>query len=614
MDKLKTFRSQIAEDLDFFSKEYIRYSAKLEKPEYAFNFWILTELFQIEPEVANDFILEYNDGGLDCFVHFEENKELYLIQNKYYSKNTAINRTEVSDFLTNPLAQLMSSNYKRSLELQNIFLNHKDDPDYKVFLLFITTSESKLSSQTKTLFENFNRKTQAELNCGLYSEFVDLELLYKKYYGVVYEKHDNFKFDLRTYQGKGFAAVLEDYNLDLPYETYYIITPIKEIYDLTIQAEKENYRLFDQNIREFLGENPINNAIIRTLKNPDTRKFFLYYNNGITINCDNKIKTEIGIDGSKTRTLSLSNPKVVNGCQTVNSIKVAIEAVPECDREAAFKSAYVLVKVLIIVSNDEENVEFYKNVVKFTNKQNAIPEKSFVLVEKKEFEKIRNGLKSRGILACIKASDKYTYRTYFDYEKNDILVRAKEQSSVFTDVYQKFNDVIIEFEKILQILVAFHASPQIAIQKKSFLLKESSEWFEKYSSQIQIYFTIDNWVTLISLYKKSIQISKSSEKPISPFYVIGFLGYVIRKNTQDSSDNQVIQEQIQHLFRSQESTTRIIEYVEKLCRLYSQNYYREEQCDYNTMIKASIKMDTLDNAYSSLNISTNNEVDLLFRN
>lgn len=612
MKELDTFRKQIVEDLDFFKREYVRYSEKLEKPEYAFNFWILTELFQIEAEVANDYIVEYNDGGLDCYVHYEENKELYLIQNKYYSKNTHINRDNVSDFLTNPLVQLGNQTYTRSRELQNIFIDASNDSDYKIFLLFITTSENTLPDQTASLFKTFNRETQTKFKCGIYSEFIDFYSLYKKYYGVEYVKTSNFQFDLQTYQGKGYAAVLEDYQLNLPYETYYIITPIKQIYDLYVKAENESYRLFDQNIRDFLGENPINNAIIKTLKDPDTRQYFLYYNNGITINCDNRIKTELG-NRVKTRVLKLSNPKVVNGCQTVNSIKLAMDAVPSSEREEAFKSAYVLVKILIITSQSTEDVVFYKNVVKYTNKQNSIPEKSFILAEKKEFEKIKEGLKSRGVLTAVKASDKNTYRNYPNSDKTDILARANNNSAEFGNIYQKFSDVIIEFEKLLQILVAFFESPQIAIQKKSYLLKESSEWYEKYSSQIQKFFTIDNWVNLISYFKVAGTFSKNTENPISPFYMIGFLGYVIRKNIPITEEViPATQKYIQHLFRNQEATELIISSIEKLCTLYSMKYYEQHGTDYNRMIKSSINEEYLKSVYDSYNVVASHPIPQLF--
>jgi len=607
---LVTFRKQISEDLSLFEKEYVRQSENLKKKEYAFNFWILTELFHVEPEIANEYILEYNDGGIDCYVHYDENKELYLIQNKYYDKHTGINRESICDFLTNPLVQLKEGNYKKSQQLQNIFTDISEDPDYKILLLFITTSERPLSEQTLTLFSNFNREPKHGLSCGIYAEFVDFQSLYTKYYGIEYVHQDSFQFELQTYLGKGYAAVLEDYDLKLPYETYYIITPIIEIYKMHTKAERDKYPLFDKNIREFLGENPINNAIIQTLNNPDTREFFLYYNNGITINCDDKIKSKV----DSKRMLTLSNPKVVNGCQTVNSIKLAVDAVPETRREEAFKKAFVLVKVLIITSHDDRHVEFYKNVVKYTNKQNAIPAKSFVLVEKREFEKVRDGLKNRGILACIKASDKNMYRSYSVREKNDVLARIKEYAEVFPDVYTTFNDTLIEFEKILQILVAFLDSPQIAIQKKSLLLKESSEWFLNFSSKIQDYFTSDNWVILISYYKKAFQMNKKVSNPVSPFYMIGFLGFIIREYLDGKeNDFAAMREQLSYLFRSVESTNEVIDNVERLCRLYSSKFYKENECDYNTMIKSAIDLKMLDSAYEDYNsISTDNAITKLF--
>ncbi len=95
-------------------------------------------MYEIDEELAINSITEYNDKGIDCFVHYEESKELFIIQNKYYDFQTSLNRKEVSDFVTTPLSKLMEGNYKNE-ELQSIFNKAKIDGDYKIWLhLYVT--------------------------------------------------------------------------------------------------------------------------------------------------------------------------------------------------------------------------------------------------------------------------------------------------------------------------------------------------------------------------------------------------------------------------------------------------------------------------------------------
>ena len=88
---------------------------------------------------------------------------------------------------------------------------------------------------------------------------------------------------------------------------------------MLLSAEEKSYSIFERNIREYLGTNPVNNGIVETLKSKSERKNFMYYNNGVTIVCE-KIKTDYIDTSSQLRVLPLVNPQIVNGCQTVNSI------------------------------------------------------------------------------------------------------------------------------------------------------------------------------------------------------------------------------------------------------------------------------------------------------
>ncbi|MEV4568511.1 AIPR family protein [Nonomuraea sp. NPDC049419] len=85
--------------------------------------------------------------------------------------------------------------------------------------------------------------------------------------------------------------------------------------NLAEQAEGHMPRIVAANIRYHLGhQNRVNQQIRRTLDDETQRKGFWYYNNGITIVCDS-----FSVD-PETSEIALTNPQIVNGCQTVTAL------------------------------------------------------------------------------------------------------------------------------------------------------------------------------------------------------------------------------------------------------------------------------------------------------
>lgn len=87
--------------------------------------------------------------------------------------------------------------------------------------------------------------------------------------------------------------------------------------------EKYGYRLFDRNVRLFLGsrKGSVNAGIRDTLESEKERKNFWAYNNGVTFICDRFSLGDSEID--------INNFSVVNGCQTTVSIANAPPAAAE---------------------------------------------------------------------------------------------------------------------------------------------------------------------------------------------------------------------------------------------------------------------------------------------
>lgn len=604
-----TFMNQIVEDIQSIRDAELCYDQRLVRDEFAFNYWVLCHLFHIDVSVAKDYVTDINDGGIDSYVFFPEDKKLFIIQNKYYELDGAIDRQSVSDFLTNPLSRLLRNDYSHCSELQRIFNEVKTNPSYTILFQFITTSERRLTTQTSELFNDFNNKSHPEFSCALLSEFIGLHDLATLYYGRSYQETNPFDFDLHTYLGQGYAAVKNDYKLNLPYETYYIITPVLEVYKLIKEAESKKYPLFDENIREWLGDSKgsINSGIIRTLKDINQRSLFLYYNNGITINCNSGIRKSV--ENGKT-ILNLPQPKVVNGCQTVNSIKVALSSYSDQERNTLFESVFVLVKVLIIVSSSSSDKDFYKNVVRYTNMQNVVNEKMFTISDHDLFEKLQSELKSKGIWLCIKQSDRNKFKENDRRYKRDLLSEAIKQTPYLPpELLSKESQIRIDLEKVLQIFIAFMLSPQNAVQDKSKLLNHNSSIFSDYSLEIMNYLTTNNIMMLIALYLRADYDLKTLDSTlISPFYIIGFLGNLLKNNSPDNElTPRIIQEAFSKIFDSEQSFGKVYKFLREFCESYTVLYKQNVQADYNTMIKSAIRSDFFNSAYTILVINPQNK-------
>jgi hypothetical protein len=154
-------------------------------------------------------------------------------------------------------------------------------------------------------------------------------------------------------------------------------------------------RLFARNIRGFLGmKTAVNQGMIATLKNEPER--FFYYNNGITIVCDEAEKKSSG--GKDI--LQVGNPQVINGQQTTRTLSTL-------PLNAA--RASVLVKVIRVprqLDGDEESFEnLVSRIAAGTNWQNAIKPSDLMSNERRRIE-LERALRKVGYLYLRKRQSK----------------------------------------------------------------------------------------------------------------------------------------------------------------------------------------------------------------
>lgn len=99
-------------------------------------------------------------------------------------------------------------------------------------------------------------------------------------------------------------------------QSYIALVNAKEFVDKLLRDENGNIKneVFEENIRAFLGETPVNNKIKCTLEDNNKKKIFSVLNNGITI-----VTPELTLTPN-SKEIHLKNYQIINGCQTSNTL------------------------------------------------------------------------------------------------------------------------------------------------------------------------------------------------------------------------------------------------------------------------------------------------------
>ena len=190
-------------------------------------------------------------------------------------------------------------------------------------------------------------------------------------------------------------------------QSYIALVNAKEFVDKLLRDENGNIKneVFEENIRAFLGETPVNKKIKNTLENINKKKIFSVLNNGITI-----VTPELTLTPN-SKEIHLKNYQIINGCQTSNTLFYNYEYLN--------KDTNIVVKCI-----ESTNEEYITEIISATNSQTEIPKESFFSLKEKtkqiqSFFTIQNNLKS---------SDN---RIYFERRENEYKQYNYQQSRIF---------------------------------------------------------------------------------------------------------------------------------------------------------------------------------------
>jgi hypothetical protein len=138
------------------------------------------------------------------------------------------------------------------------------------------------------------------------------------------------------------------------------------------QLFSDNPHLAHSNIRKYGNRTDVNSAIAQTLA--EEPHHFWYFNNGLTIICD-EIKPAIyGRTNATEALFRFSGISLVNGAQTTGTVSEYLQSLPEAERD----KIWIQIRAVSLRGCPEG---FATRITKYTNLQNAVSAQDFVSLD-----------------------------------------------------------------------------------------------------------------------------------------------------------------------------------------------------------------------------------------
>lgn len=332
-----------------------------------------------------------NDGKMDGFdvISNKDTITIKLLQAKY-SKKVKVNQivnflNAVKTHVMNTSSELPSSYEEigriraKIEEAKNLYPSAS--LKYELFLAFKNINKKNMD----TIIAQHNAIFQNNINVSL--DIIDLNGLKTKFVKTK-KLITDFAFNKVVYTIKLSQKVNDLTNEND--SVFFSVISGEEVFGLINSEFKENIdltRLFNGNVRGFLGDTVVNRAIKGTIEKAP--QDFLRLNNGCVIVCD-----KIRLRDSNNNEYVLENPVLVNGQQTFASI---YKYAKENDK----KKILVPVKFIALSKDIDARIE---QIAKASNQANTIDDLD-LLSNKHLIKKLRKYFSDKGRFLKIKSGE-----------------------------------------------------------------------------------------------------------------------------------------------------------------------------------------------------------------
>lgn len=299
------------------------------------------------------------DGGIDCIYISKKHNKIYLGQSKF-SKNedNAIRLAGFNRFrdgAKDVLNQRWTCTNSYLHRFKNDIQLALDDINTTVELLYAHTGQGELSNHIEDSLNSLLGEFNEDEELITFSQFrlaLAADVARRK------ARPENINAEIQL---KGFGQRKE------PYRAVYGSMPAEDAVRL---YEEFGHKLFAENLRFAIEKSDVNDSIRNTAK--EQPEDFWYFNNGVTIICDDVKKTLAGGSSNEAGSFEIKRLSVINGAQTISSLHRASKEGTD------LSTADILVRVIAIAETPED---FTTQVTTANNTQNDLSPVDFVAAD-----------------------------------------------------------------------------------------------------------------------------------------------------------------------------------------------------------------------------------------
>lgn len=412
----------------------------------------------------------YDDNGIDA-VHYDEIQNfLWIVQAKWFKAGDGCPEYGEAKKFLGGVRDLLDSNFEsfnEKLKSKQTKLELALDNSKTKYQIILAYPGSAISTHIQKDVDSILKELNEPISHVLAS-FIPLTL---KEITASISNHATGKIT-QDILVKDWGSINE------PYKAIYGRMSAS---DLALIWKNHGPNLLNANIRTFLGDSSVNEAIKRTLQtNPE---HFWYFNNGLTILCSSIERKLAGGAKKDSCMFTCSGISIVNGAQTIGAIAEAYASIlndsQKTDKLTKLDIAEVAVRLISLADCPED---FGISLTRAANTQNHIERRDFVSLDPNQ-DRIRIELYAEGINYIYKTGDSLVANPGFNLDEatsalacsgRDItyaILSKKEIGKLWEDIkaapYIKlFNDKLsgIKLWRVVQILRLIEA--ELTVFKK----------------------------------------------------------------------------------------------------------------------------------------------------
>ena len=258
---------------------------------------------------------------------------------------------KVVEFLTERIEiEPYSTIYKKLLDESGNFIDRiEETPHISLFFLSARTTHNVTEEQINTERSKIIGRNELENKCIL-DRFVFLQ---KDEIKSEYDKISKYHTVQLKFDNNVQLSSVENVEMSLLATVRF--SELKKLILTSDDNLKE--RLFVENVRNYIGNTPVNSDIKKTLDTDSERHYFPFLNNGLAIVCDKIERHPV-----KEKEFILTFPRIINGCQTTNELFKKYK-----DTSDNIEDVEIVAK---IISTNDNNLK--KMIIYAANNQNSI--------------------------------------------------------------------------------------------------------------------------------------------------------------------------------------------------------------------------------------------------